>query len=84
MTIAHTLDDIYLPAAPLPSIHSLAGLGAFFARPVLRLRNRIAVRRFERYSNHLLRDIGFERDWDGSIIGGDRSRSHFNAAGKLR
>ncbi|PDS68702.1 DUF1127 domain-containing protein [Rhizobium phaseoli] len=59
----------------MPSIPGPAGLGAFFARSVLRLQNRIAVRPFERYSNHLLQDIGFDRDWDGSIIGGDRSRS---------
>jgi hypothetical protein len=24
--------------------------------------------RISRYSDHLLRDIGFERDWDGSIL----------------
>lgn len=62
MTIAHTLDDICLPATPLHSIHNLAGLGPFVALPIVWLRNRIAMRRFERYSNHILQDIGFERD----------------------
>ena len=72
MTVAHTLDDVCIPAAPMLSIPSLADLGAFFASPMVRLQNRIAARRFERYSDHLLQDIGFERDWDGSIIGRDR------------
>jgi hypothetical protein len=72
MTNAHTLDDICIPAASIPSMPNLASFTAFFARPILELQTRIAVRRFERYSNHLLRDIGFERDWNGSIIGGDR------------
>ncbi|WP_454858075.1 hypothetical protein [Rhizobium binxianense] len=72
MTIAHTLDNICIPAAPPRLMPDLTGLGAFLARPILRLQTRIAVRRFERYSNHLLQDIGYERDWDGSIIGGDR------------
>lgn len=30
--------------------------------------HRRAMHRIERFSDHRLRDIGFERDWDGSIL----------------
>ena len=29
--------------------------------------NRWTARRIERLSDHMLRDFGFERDWDGTI-----------------
>ncbi|TDW25684.1 hypothetical protein EV128_117114 [Rhizobium azibense] len=31
-------------------------------------RRRLAMRRIEHFSDHRLHDIGFERDWDGSVI----------------
>lgn len=33
----------------------------------LKLQHRKAMKRFERFSGHGLQDVGFERDWDGSI-----------------
>jgi len=71
MTIADTLDDICVPSASIPasliwpaSARSLRGRSLGYGL--------VSVRRFERYSDHVLQDIGYERDWDGSIIGGDR------------
>lgn len=71
MTIAHTYDGMYAPANPLSFTSGIASLGARIALPIIHLRNSVAIRRFERFSTHLLRDIGFERDWDGSIICGE-------------
>jgi uncharacterized protein YjiS (DUF1127 family) len=72
MTDALTFEHVCAPAKPIFPASGIASLGALVMRPVTRLRDRLATRRFERFSNHLLRDIGFERDWDGSIIGGER------------
>lgn len=33
-----------------------------------RLRDRLELNRMKRFSDHRLRDIGFEHDWDGSLI----------------
>jgi hypothetical protein len=30
--------------------------------------HRLAMKRIERFSDRRLQDIGFERDWDGSVI----------------
>jgi uncharacterized protein YjiS (DUF1127 family) len=38
-----------------------AGLPSMF-------RDRLEFHRMKRFSDHRLRDIGFERDWDGSLI----------------
>ncbi|WP_261321159.1 hypothetical protein [Rhizobium leguminosarum] len=35
---------------------------------LLAFRYRLATRRIQRFSDHRLHDIGFERDWDGSVI----------------
>lgn len=32
------------------------------------VRHRAEMRRLERFSNHKLQDIGFEHDWDGTVI----------------
>lgn len=32
------------------------------------LLHRVAMRRIERFSDRRLNDIGFERDWDSSVI----------------
>ncbi|MBR2686229.1 MAG: DUF1127 domain-containing protein [Aquamicrobium sp.] len=34
---------------------------------LVKLQHRRATKRFERFSTHRLQDLGFERDWDGSI-----------------
>jgi uncharacterized protein YjiS (DUF1127 family) len=31
-------------------------------------RHRLELDRIDRFSDHRLHDIGFERDWDGSLI----------------
>lgn len=33
----------------------------------VQLQHRQAMRRFERFSGHRLQDVGFQREWDGSI-----------------
>ncbi|HEV2503707.1 MAG TPA: hypothetical protein VGV39_11565 [Mesorhizobium sp.] len=33
----------------------------------VKLQHRRTMKRFERFSGHGLQDVGFERDWDGSI-----------------
>ncbi len=35
--------------------------------PLVKLQHRQATKRLERFSAHRLQDLGFERDWDGSI-----------------
>jgi hypothetical protein len=35
---------------------------------LLAFRYRLAMRRILRFSDYRLHDIGFERDWDGSVI----------------
>ncbi len=32
-----------------------------------KLQHRQTMKRFERFSDHSLQDVGFERDWDNSI-----------------
>lgn len=34
---------------------------------LVKLQHRRATKRLERFSAHRLQDLGFERDWDGSI-----------------
>ncbi|WP_338811460.1 hypothetical protein V2V90_24390 (plasmid) [Agrobacterium leguminum] len=46
----------------------LSAVTGISRRMRLCLRQRMASRRIERFSDHRLRDIGFERDWDGSMI----------------
>lgn len=55
--------------SPLPAITTLyvatVGLaGDLFAR----FQHRRTMRRIARFSDHRLHDMGFERDWDGSIL----------------
>jgi hypothetical protein len=63
--------------APQSSFHSTIGtqLSALLStatgisrRLQLMLRQHMTMRRIERFSDHRLHDIGFERDWDGSLI----------------
>jgi hypothetical protein len=66
----------YADAFPAPATTSdLSNVAAVFMgavrASVARLAATIARRRsrdLSRYSDHLLADIGFERDWDGSVI----------------
>lgn len=34
---------------------------------LVKLHHRHTMKRFARFSNHNLQDVGFEREWDGSI-----------------
>ena len=45
-----------------------AALAGFAARLVAWFEHRLTMGRMARFSDHRLRDLGFERDWDGSII----------------
>ncbi|KAB2676359.1 hypothetical protein [Brucella tritici] len=53
-----TMDALSL----VSSVHRTAG------QLLLALTHRVAMRRIERFSDHRLHDIGFEREWDGSVI----------------
>lgn len=54
---------------PLADFEPLRGMLAGFAtRLVARFQHRRTIRRIARFSDSRLRDIGFERDWDGSVI----------------
>jgi hypothetical protein len=33
-----------------------------------KIQHRQMLRRYERFSDHVLQDLGFERDWDRSIL----------------
>jgi len=53
----------------MPDFASLRhGLARLAARVADRFRRHLAMRRIARFSAHRLSDIGFERDWDGSIL----------------
>lgn len=76
MSNIHTcLDALHAPPAfvvPSPITALLFRLGAALdVAPKLLLsafRNHLAAQRIERFSDHRLDDIGFERDWDRTII----------------
>lgn len=77
MTITHTLDAIPLfckrastPDAQIENRIRLVGHQAVAL--VAAIQERWRMRHFERFSSDRLQDIGFERDWDGSIIRLDR------------
>jgi len=44
-----------------------ATIRALAMRVVAAIEQRFTQRRLTRLSDHMLRDLGFERDWDGSI-----------------
>lgn len=45
-----------------------AAVAGYVADCLARPRQRRTMRRFARFSDHRLHDIGLERDWDGSVI----------------
>ena len=54
---------------PLSAIGSLRqAVRVLVASLVAAFERRLAMGRFARFSDHRLQDLGFERDWDGSII----------------
>lgn len=54
---------------PLADCEALRGAMAGFAtRLVAQFQHRRTIQRIARFSDNRLRDIGFERDWDGSVI----------------
>ena len=75
MTIIHAFDDMCAPATPASprlSGATIASLRTLVTRQAARLaasiQHRRTIARFSHFSAHRLHDIGFERDWDGSII----------------
>jgi len=71
-------------AEPAPlSMAALEPLRTATIQQVVRLvagiRHRWTMGYLARFSNHRLQDIGFERDWDGSLIQADNGRT----AGRL-
>ncbi|MEZ5777725.1 MAG: hypothetical protein R3E44_05120 [Paracoccaceae bacterium] len=74
MTITHTdtnvRDRMTLPHANIP-LSEFTSFGdaarVRVARMAAAFERRLMMRRIARFSDHRLQDIGFERDWDGSI-----------------
>ena len=75
MSIVHTsphareqMEPASVPM-PLAAIESLRIAATARAADLFdRFRHRRVMHRIARFSDHRLRDLGFERDWDGSII----------------
>ncbi|MBB3656774.1 uncharacterized protein YjiS (DUF1127 family) [Rhizobium sp. BK650] len=74
MTISHTYDEARGCIAPISLRRPIADMAGFIAavggrtaRLFAALRQQWTMRQIARFSDHRLRDIGFERDWDGSI-----------------
>ena len=50
-------------------ITSVRLAAATFTRKAIdSIQHRKVMKRFERFSDHDLQDVGFERDWDGSLL----------------
>ncbi|TPK93041.1 DUF1127 domain-containing protein [Mesorhizobium sp. B2-4-12] len=49
-----------------------AAISGLARRSAATFERRRTLRRISRLSDHRLRDIGLERDWDGSILGNGR------------
>ena len=60
-------DELIAPS-PFGAISALQRLGLVaIASLRVTIEDHWAQRRIARFSSHTLRDIGFERDWDGTI-----------------
>lgn len=76
MSLTHASTDFFDgPAArelahrPLGATVALAGAARDrIASLVAAIRYRSEMRRLDRFSNRTLQDIGFERDWDGTVL----------------
>lgn len=76
MSIVHTSVDCR-GQAPTPafgrsvvrtSIRVLDSGRSLTISAALAVRHRADMQRISRFSDHTLQDIGFERDWDGTVI----------------
>ncbi|MER9587004.1 DUF1127 domain-containing protein [Mesorhizobium sp. M0276] len=57
-----------------PTFNSIgAAMSGLALRTSVAIERRRMLRRVARHSDHRLRDIGFERDWDGSILRNGRA-----------
>lgn len=75
MSITHTQFNTPNRVALMPGLSPLSAIAflgraasARVARMVAAIKHRLVMRRFARFSDHRFRDLGFERDRDGSII----------------
>ena len=75
MSNIHAASNLF--QSPLPAFERsfaraassrLAAAGSAARSLVSAFRNRLTMPHIERFSDHRLNDIGFERDWDRSII----------------
>ncbi|MBB3590825.1 uncharacterized protein YjiS (DUF1127 family) [Rhizobium sp. BK529] len=72
MTISHTYDGPCIAPAPLrrPAANMTGLITAIRERTAhlfAALQQQWTMQRIARFSDHRLHDIGFERDWDGSV-----------------
>lgn len=79
MSNLHAYADACESPAPALTLSTIAArLAQLARRPVAGLAAasaRLWPRDLSRYPDHLLADIGFERDWDGSIIAVTKEQS---------
>jgi len=74
VSIVHANTQIHnlTPADEGAALRKISSMMAFVRRKAAGLpsvfRDRLEFHRMKRFSDHRLRDIGFERDWDGSLI----------------
>ncbi|GLS35705.1 hypothetical protein GCM10010869_12940 [Mesorhizobium tianshanense] len=55
--------------SPLEAFNALRNVAtAFAARLTAGIQHRSTMRTLDRFSDRRLRDLGFERDWDGTVI----------------
>ena len=76
MSLTHASRDIFEGSAAQERVYRPFGAAvalAVTARDrigglVAAMRHGAEMRRLDRFSDHTLQDIGFERDWDGTLI----------------
>ena len=75
MSIVHAYDEVFERATPVAAGSSIAAIMSALTSIVGRtgcllahIQQVCAMQRIARFSTHRLQDIGFERDWDGSLI----------------
>lgn len=76
MSLTHASPDIFCGSVtpdrahrPLQTMIALADTGRCrIGWLIAAIGHRWEMRRLERFSDHALQDIGFERDWDGTVI----------------
>jgi hypothetical protein len=75
VSIVHAYDEVFDRAAPVAAGSSTAAIASLLTAVagratclIVNIQHLWTMQRIARFSTHRLQDIGFERDWDGSLI----------------